>query len=78
MKTDTKAGIYVFIIFGVTYLLVRFGIQMMFEDIHTYLLSGISAIITVILSPQRRIVKKQSGNEIQLKWLFSKKVIILK
>lgn len=51
---------------------------MVFSDINTYLLSAISAAITVVLSPQRRIVKKQSGDQIQLKWLFSKKVIILK
>ncbi|WP_178991381.1 hypothetical protein [Winogradskyella schleiferi] len=78
MKTSTKAGLYVFLIFGVTYLVVRFGIQMVFKDINIYVLTAISAIITVILSPQRRIVKKQSGDEIQLKWLFSKKVITLK
>lgn len=51
---------------------------MLFSDINTYLMTAISAVITVILSPQRRIVKKQSGDEIQLKWLFSKKVIVLK
>ncbi|EDP69501.1 hypothetical protein FBALC1_17212 [Flavobacteriales bacterium ALC-1] len=78
MKTRTKASIYVFLIFLVTYLIVRFGIQMLFSDINTYLLSAISAAITVVLSPQRRIVRKQSGDQIQLKWLFSKKVIILK
>tara|TARA_R110002051_G_scaffold199848_1_gene266796 strand:- start:185681 stop:185833 length:153 start_codon:yes stop_codon:yes gene_type:complete len=49
-----------------------------FSDINLYLLSAVAAAITVILSPQRRIVKKQSGDQIQLKWLFSKKVIILK
>ncbi|WP_179009444.1 hypothetical protein [Winogradskyella forsetii] len=78
MKTSTKASLYVFLIFGVTYLIVRFGIQMVFKDINIYLLTAISAIITVILSPQRRIVRKRSGDEIQLKWLFSKKVITLK
>ncbi|WP_179021441.1 hypothetical protein [Winogradskyella forsetii] len=78
MKTSTKASLYVFLIFGVTYLIVRFGIQMLFKDINIYLLTAISAIITVILSPQRRIVKTRSGDEIQLKWLFSKKVITLK
>jgi len=38
----------------------------------------ISAVLTVLLSPQRRVVRKRSGDEIQLKWLFSKKVITLK
>ena len=78
MKTSTKASLYVFLIFLVTYLILRFGIQAIFGDINTYLLSAISAAITVVLSPQRRIVRKQSGDQIQLKWLFSKKVIILK
>ncbi|MBC3845774.1 hypothetical protein H8K90_05250 [Winogradskyella echinorum] len=78
MKTSTKASLYVFLIFLVTYLILRFSIQMVFGDINTYLLSAISAALTVVLSPQRRIVRKQSGDQIQLKWLFSKKVIILK
>jgi len=78
MKTSTKASLYVFLIFLVTYLILRFGIQMVFSDINTYLLTAISAVITVVLSPQRRIVRKQSGDQIQLKWLFSKKVIVLK
>ena len=78
MKTSTKASLYVFLIFLVTYLLIRFGIKAMFNDINTYLLSAISAALTVVLSPQKRIVKKQSGEQIQLKWLFSKRVIVLK
>lgn len=78
MKTRTKASIYVFIIFLVTYLLVRFGIKAVFSDINSYLLAAVSAAITVVLSPQRRIVRKQSGDQIQLKWIFSKKVIVLK
>lgn len=78
MKTSTKASIYVFLIFLVSYLIIRFTIQMVFGDINTYLLSAISAAIIVILSPQKRIVKKQYGDQIQLKWLFSKKIIILK
>ncbi len=78
MKTSTKASLYVFLIFLVIYLIVRFVLQIIFSDINIYLLSAISAAITVVLSPQRRIIKKQSGEQIQLKWLFSKKVIILK
>ncbi|MUU79099.1 hypothetical protein [Winogradskyella endarachnes] len=78
MKTSTKASIYVFLIFLVTYLIIRFGIQMIFQDINRYVLTAVSALLTLLLSPQRRIVKKRSGDEIQLKWLFSNKVIILK
>ncbi|WP_179337483.1 hypothetical protein [Winogradskyella ludwigii] len=78
MKTSTKASIYIFVIFLVTYLVLRFGIQYLFNDINRFLLTAISAVLTVVLSPQRRIVKKQSGDEIQLKWLFSNKVIVLK
>lgn len=78
MKTSTKAGIYVFLIFAIIYVIVRFSIQAIFVDINQMLLAVIAAVITVILTPQRRIVKKQSGEVIQLKWLFSKKIIILK
>jgi len=78
MKTSVKASIYVFLIFLITYLVIRFSIQAVFSDTNIYLISAISAGITVVLSPQKRIVKKQSGDQIQLKWFFSKKVIILK
>lgn len=78
MKTSTKASIYVFLIFLVTYIIVRFTIQTMFEDINTYLLAISAAVITIVLTPQKRIVRKQTGEQIQLKWIFSKKIIILK
>jgi len=78
MKTSTKAGLYVFLIFTVIYVIVRFSLQAIFIDINQMVLAVSSAVITIILTPQRRIVKKQSGEEIQLKWLFSKKVFILK
>ncbi|SDS41435.1 hypothetical protein [Winogradskyella sediminis] len=78
MKTSTKAGLYVFFIYAVIYVIVRFSIQAIFIDINQMILAVLSAVITVILTPQRRIAKKQSGDEIQLKWLFSKKIIILK
>ncbi|WP_040757458.1 hypothetical protein [Winogradskyella psychrotolerans] len=78
MKTSTKAGIYVFIIFAVIYVIIRFSIQAIFVDINQMVLAVLSAVFTIILTPQRRIVKKRSGEEIQLKWLFMKKVFTLK
>ena len=78
MKTSTKAGIYVFLIFAVIYVMIRFSIQAIFVDINQFVLAVCSAIITIILTPQRRIVKKRSGEEIQLKWYFSKKVFTIK
>ncbi|NRR91440.1 hypothetical protein HSX10_07675 [Winogradskyella undariae] len=78
MSTSNKAGLYVFLIFTVVYIIVRFSLQSIFEDINQLVLAVCSAIITIILTPQRRIVKKQFGEEIQLKWYFSKKVFTLK
>jgi len=78
MKTSTKAGIYVFLIFAVIYVIVRLSLQAIFVDINQMLLAVLSAVLTIILTPQRRIVKKRSGEEIQLKWLFIKKVFTLK
>lgn len=78
MKTSTKASLYVFFIFAVIYVIVRISIQAIFIDINQMVLAVISAVITIFLTPQRRIIKKRSGDEIQLKWLFSKKVLTLK
>ncbi|WP_110474385.1 hypothetical protein [Winogradskyella epiphytica] len=77
MKTSTKAGLYVFLIFTVIYITVRFSIQAFFVDINQMVLAVISAMITVIFTPQRRIIKKKNGDEIKLKWFFSKKVITI-
>jgi hypothetical protein len=78
MKTSTKASIYIFLIFLVTYIIVRLGIQSVFNDINTYVLAISAAVITIVLTPQKRIIRKQAGDQIQLKWIFSKKIIILK
>ncbi|MFK7832167.1 MAG: hypothetical protein AB8B52_02720 [Winogradskyella sp.] len=78
MKIKTKASVYIFLIFLVTYLVLRFGIQLIFPEINTYVLTAIAASITIIASPKRRIVRKPSGNEIHLKWFFSERIIVLK
>lgn len=78
MKTTTKAGLYVFLIFAVIYVLIRFGIKAIYPEINTMFLAILTAVITIVLTPQRRVVKKQSGDQIQLKWFFSPKVFVIK
>ncbi|WP_296315387.1 hypothetical protein [Winogradskyella sp. UBA3174] len=78
MKTETKAKLYYFGIFFVVYVIMWAIIHYIFSDLDTTYVSGISVFLGVLLSPQKQIIKKQSGNQTQLKWLFSKKVIIIK
>ncbi len=78
MSTKAKGSLIAMVIFFIIYLILWFSIRYIFKNLNTSILSGITAAITVILSPQRRVIQTQSGEEVYLKWLFSKKIIKIK
>lgn len=78
MKKSTKANIYTFILFSVIFLIIWLLVRNLFKSLAIPIVGAITAAISVILAPQKRTVKTQSGEQIQLKWIFSKKVIIIK
>ncbi len=78
MKIETKANFYYFSIFFVVYIIIWIIIHYIFSDLDTIYVGGISAFFAVLLSPQKQNIEKQSGDQTQLKWIFSKKVINLK
>ena len=78
MSSNTKAiafslGMF-FIVFAAIYLTLLF----IFKNIDPAIIGGITAFLSVLLSPRRTIIQKQTGEEVQLKWIFSKKVITFK
>ena len=77
MTAKRKGLLWSMLIFFLTYLVVWFVIRFIFSGMNVALVGGITAAITVVLSPQRKIIQTQSGEKVQLKWLFSKKVIII-
>ena len=78
MKTKAKGSLIAMIIFFFIYLIFWSTIRYVFKDLQIPIVGAITAVIAVLLSPQRQVVKTQSGEQVYLKWLFSKKVIKIK
>ena len=78
MKANTKVIVLSFVIFAIIFIIVRTLIVTFFDFENRIFPGVISAVVASVLSPRRTIIQKQSGEEIQLKWLFSKKVIVIK
>lgn len=78
MNIEVKARFYYFGIFFIVYIFFWTIIHYVFQDLDTVYVGVLSVVFAVFLSPQKQIVRKQSGRQIQLKWIFSKKVIIIK
>ncbi|WP_299130071.1 hypothetical protein [uncultured Winogradskyella sp.] len=78
MKSTTKATILSFIIFAIIFLSFRVLLSTFFDFQNRLIPSVVSAVVASVLSPRRTIIKKQSGKEVQLKWVFSKKIISIK
>jgi hypothetical protein len=78
MEAKTKATLYAYGLFFVIFFIIWVIVYNIFSNLATPFIGGIAAAITVLLAPQKQIIKKQSCDKVQLKWLFSKKVIIIK
>ncbi len=78
MSSKIKATLYAYGIFFVIFLIIWLVIHNLFQDLSSPILGAITAMITVLLAPQRQVIKTQSGEKVQLKWLFSKRVIHIK
>lgn len=78
MNANSKAILFSILIFFGTFLAISFLLRLVFNDSSNIISTGVTAFLAVILSPRRKIINKQSGNEVQLKWIFSKTVITIK
>lgn len=78
MTTNIKATIYAYSLFFVIFFIIWLIIHNLFKDLSTAIVGALAAALTVFIAPHKQVVKAQSGKQIQLKWLFSKKVIKLK
>lgn len=78
MSTNTKATLISIASFAIIFLGIH-TLLTVYLNIEDTIVSGVtSAISASLLTPRRVMVQKQSGKEIQLKWLFSKKMIRVK
>jgi uncharacterized membrane protein len=78
MKANIKANLIYFLSFIIIFFLVKGIFIFIFNVEIGVLTSFFSAGIAAALSLRKSIIQTQSGKQIQLKWIFSKKVIIVK
>lgn len=75
MNPNLKAILVSLVIFVLIFLGIRTLLTIYFNIENATILTLISVVGASILSPRRIIVKKQTGKEVLLKWVFSKKII---
>ena len=74
MKLQTKIHLLNYIIFFVIFLIIHFSLNYFFKNVHGAIIAAITGALTVILAPRAKSVNTQSGDHIQMTWIFSKKV----
>ncbi len=77
MNANTKAILLSIVCFFFLFLGTHTLLKIYFNINNTIVLGVVSAIVASIFSPRRIIVKKQTGKQVILKWLFTKKVIVI-
>ncbi len=75
MNNKTKVRILSYLAFVVIFLIIWAILHFAFENLANPYKGMISAGISAILSPRINEYKTQSGNQMQLKWVFLKKPI---
>ena len=77
MTKRPKAVIIGNAIYLAVFLIFWFLFPYFFEDNNMSFRGGISAVLTFIISPRITKVQMQSGEKLQIKWLFSSKAITI-
>ena len=78
MNVRIKAYITTFVIAVIMYFSVILLLWFVFDITNLTTAIIISSGLTAFFSPQQQIIQKQSGNELVLKWRFSKKGYLYK
>ena len=73
MNKKTKIRVVIALIFLAIYGVIFTIIHLIFKNLDLSILSGITAALTVILSPRIKNHQNQMGNKIQVTWIFMKK-----
>ena len=75
MRTTTKVRILSYLAFFFIFIIIWIILHYTFENLENPYKGMITAGITAIFSPRINEYKTQSGNKMQLKWIFLKKTI---
>lgn len=73
MNRKTKIRIFVALTFLIIYSIIWAILYFAFKDLSNVYIGTIAAVLAVILSPRINNYESQTGNKIQVKWIFMKK-----
>lgn len=78
MNNKTKASIFSRLIFYLSFIIFWIILDVDFNDFpNSFFKVAACGALAWVLSPRINNFKAQSGDKLQLKWIFSKKVFIL-
>lgn len=75
MNRKTKIKILVSLTFLIIYAIIWAILHFAFKDLSNIYVGAITAALAVILSPRINNYESQTGNKIQIKWIFMKKLL---
>ena len=75
MNKKTKVRVLYHLLFFVVFLIVWLLLHVTFKNLDDFHKGLITSFFTVLLSPRIKEYETQSGTQVQVKWLFLKKVI---
>ncbi len=75
MNKKTKIRILVALIFLIIYSIIWAILYFAFKDLSNVYVGAIATALAVILSPRINNCESQTGNKIQVKWIFMKKLL---
>ncbi|MCC1483442.1 hypothetical protein [Winogradskyella immobilis] len=78
MSQNLKANIIYFGSFFVIFICAKLVLTNLFKIESGFITGFIAVVIASVFSPRKQVVQKQSGEEIQFKWIFSKRVFVVK
>ncbi|MCZ4695307.1 hypothetical protein [Ancylomarina euxinus] len=76
MKNQIKAKGLHFLFFLFIYMCLYFPLLYFIDSINRAYITGITAFLTVMISPRLKVIKAQSRDKIQITWIFQKKAQI--
>ncbi|TXD82884.1 hypothetical protein ESY86_11580 [Subsaximicrobium wynnwilliamsii] len=75
MTKKTKLRILCYLAFFIIFITIWTILHFTFENLGAPYKGMISAVVSAIFAPRINEYKNQSGNQVQLKWFFSRKPV---
>lgn len=73
-KVKILSNVFFVAVFVFSWLVINY----FYKDLKISIVGAISGIIAYLLSPRLKTLDSQSGKQIQIKWIFLKKLVLVK